>query len=31
VTSAGRMWIANLYSNVFRAERELGCESKNHL
>ncbi len=23
VTSAGRQWIANLYSNVFRAEREL--------
>jgi hypothetical protein len=24
VTSRGRQWIANLYSNVFRAERELG-------
>ena len=24
VTSDGRQWIANLYSNVFRAERELG-------
>jgi hypothetical protein len=24
VTSSGRQWIANLYSNVFRAERELG-------
>jgi hypothetical protein len=23
VTSDGRQWIANLYSNVFRAEREL--------
>jgi hypothetical protein len=23
VTSNGRQWIANLYSNVFRAEREL--------
>jgi hypothetical protein len=23
VTSGGRQWIANLYSNVFRAEREL--------
>ena len=23
VTSSGRQWIANLYSNVFRAEREL--------
>jgi hypothetical protein len=23
VTSAGRQWIAKLYSNVFRAEREL--------
>jgi hypothetical protein len=23
VTSGGRRWIANLYSNVFRAEREL--------
>ena len=22
VTSSGRQWIANLYSNVFRAERE---------
>ena len=25
VTSSGRQWIANLYSNVFRAERELSC------
>jgi hypothetical protein len=24
VTSSGRQWIASLYSNVFRAERELG-------
>jgi hypothetical protein len=24
VTSSGRQWVANLYSNVFRAERELG-------
>jgi len=24
VTSSGRQWIANLYSNVFRAEREVG-------
>jgi hypothetical protein len=24
VTSDGRQWVANLYSNVFRAERELG-------
>ena len=23
VTSSGRQWIANLYSNVFRAERQL--------
>jgi hypothetical protein len=23
VTSSGRQWIANLYSNVFRAEREM--------
>jgi hypothetical protein len=23
VTSAGRQWIANLYSNVFRAERDI--------
>jgi hypothetical protein len=22
ITSSGRQWIANLYSNVFRAERE---------
>jgi hypothetical protein len=24
VTSSGRQWIAGLYSNVFRAEREVG-------
>jgi hypothetical protein len=24
VTTSGRQWIANLYSNVFRAEREIG-------
>ncbi len=24
VTSSGRQWIANLYSNVFRAERDIG-------
>ena len=23
VTSSGRQWVANLYSNIFRAEREL--------
>jgi hypothetical protein len=23
VTSSGRQWIANLYGNVFRAERDL--------
>jgi len=23
VTSSGRQWISNLYSNVFRAERDL--------
>jgi hypothetical protein len=23
VTSSGRQWVANLYSNVFRAEREV--------
>lgn len=27
VTSSGRQWIANLYSNVFRAERELSAVS----
>jgi hypothetical protein len=29
VTSSGRQWIANLYSNVFRAER-LGSSSATH-
>jgi len=24
VTTSGRQWIANLYSNVFRAERDIG-------
>jgi hypothetical protein len=29
VTSSGRQWVASLYSNVFRAERDLGlCESQ---
>jgi hypothetical protein len=27
VTSSGRQWVANLYSNVFRAERELAPKS----
>jgi hypothetical protein len=27
VTSSGRQWVANLYSNVFRAERELAPQS----
>lgn len=27
VTASGRQWIANLYSNVFRAERALGAAS----
>ena len=30
VTSDGRQWIANLYSNVFRAERELGLSGPQH-
>ena len=30
VTSNGRQWIANLYSNVFRAERELGPSGPQH-
>jgi len=29
VTSNGRQWIANLYSNVFRAERELQLQDRN--
>ena len=24
MTASGRQWVANLYSNVFRAEREIG-------
>jgi hypothetical protein len=30
VTSDGRQWIANLYSNVFRAERERGMSGPQH-
>jgi len=30
VTSNGRQWIANLYSNVFRAERDLGLCGPQH-
>ena len=30
VTSSGRQWIANLYSNVFRAERELSLSGLQH-
>ncbi len=30
VTSNGRQWIANLYSNVFRAERELSLCGPQH-
>ena len=30
VTSSGRQWIANLYSNVFRAEREVGLSGPQH-
>lgn len=30
VTSSGRQWIANLYSNVFRAERELSLCGPQH-
>jgi hypothetical protein len=30
VTSSGRQWIANLYSNVFRAERELNLCGPQH-
>jgi hypothetical protein len=28
VTANGRQWIANLYSNVFRAERDLALEDR---
>lgn len=31
LTSSGRRWVASLYSNVFRAERDLGCGSRNGL
>jgi hypothetical protein len=31
VTASGRQWIANLYSNVFRAERSLGSVSPRFL
>jgi hypothetical protein len=30
VTSSGRQWIANLYSNVFRAERDLRLSGPQH-
>jgi hypothetical protein len=30
VTSSGRQWIANLYSNIFRAERELSLCGPQH-
>ena len=30
VTSSGRRWIANLYSNVYRAERELMISGQQH-
>ena len=30
VTSSGRQWVANLYSNVFRAERELSLCGPQH-
>ena len=30
VTSSGRQWIANLYSNIFRAERELSVCGPKH-
>ena len=30
VTSEGRQWISNLYSNVFRAERELNLSGPQH-
>jgi hypothetical protein len=30
VTSSGRTWIASLYSNVFRAERELRLSGPQH-
>ena len=30
VTSSGRQWIAGLYSNVFRAERDCGSPGRSH-
>lgn len=30
VTSSGRQWIANLYSNIFRAERDLNLSGPQH-
>ena len=30
VTASGRQWIANLYSNVFRAERDVGLSGPQH-
>jgi hypothetical protein len=30
VTSSGRQWIANLYSNIFRAERDIGLSGPQH-
>jgi hypothetical protein len=30
VTSSGRQWIASLYSNIFRAERDLGLSGPQH-
>jgi len=30
VTASGRQWIANLYGNVFRAERELCLSGPQH-
>src|SRR5262249_54980518 len=30
VTSSGRQWISNLYSNIFRAERELRLSGPQH-
>jgi hypothetical protein len=30
VTSSGRQWIANLYSNIFRAERDLSLSGPQH-
>ena len=30
VTASGRQWIANLYSNVFRAERDVSLSGPQH-